>query len=149
MEGSGMERQKEAKEKKRKLPDGEINVAAITPAKMEGSGMERQKKGKEKKRKLPDGEINVTAITSDVRRTRKDGGARVSVCSNRLLASILVSLLVDSNSHSHGLGASEGSDEVFNLFLFQAGFFVCSYSRECSLFVLIPGRVCGDILRTL
>lgn len=115
---------------------------------MERSGRGRQRKGKEEKRKLLDGEINVAAITPDVQLTRKYGGARVLVCSNRLLASILVSLLVDSNSHSHGLGASEGSDEVFNLFLFQAGFFVCSYSRECSLFVLIPGRVYGDILRT-
>jgi hypothetical protein len=97
---------------------------------MERSGRGRQRKGKEAKRKLPDGEINVAAITPDVQPTRKYGGARVSVCSNRLLASILVSLLVDSNSHSHGLGASERSDEVFNLFLFQARFFVCSYSRQ-------------------
>ena len=29
--------------------------------------------------------------------------------------------------------------EVFDLFLFQAGFFVCSYSRQVPLFVLIPG----------
>jgi len=59
-------------------------------AKMTRSGS--GKKGKGEKRKLSDGEINDSAVTPRTRRTREDGGARVPVCSIRLLASIIVLL---------------------------------------------------------
>ena len=94
-------------------------------AKMEGSG----RKGKEEKRKLPDGDFNEATITLDAKRTTKDGKADVSVCSYRLLASILVTSLLIATRMGEGL-----RKEVMR-------FSICFYSRQGSLFVLIPGSV--------
>lgn len=99
-----------------------------------GKGTKRKSTEKQEKREFPDGEINVPAIMPGAQRTRKDGGARVPVCSICLLASIIVLLTLVATRMDLWL-----RKEVSRFFIF-------SYSRQGSLFVLVPGRVLCNIL---
>lgn len=93
------------------------------------NGREGKKKGKEGKRKQADGKSLWLQLLLMSNEPKKTEGLVFWYVLIACLLQLLDSLLFDYNSHSHGLGALEGSDEVFCLFLFQKGYMAIYYKH--------------------